>query len=368
MSMSHHRGVASRIGIVAKVAAIAGVAALALSACSSSGGTSGSGTESSAAGSVAAGAYGDLTVQLSWIKNEEFAGEYFADSNGYYKDAGFNTVTLTPGPSTGAAELASGTADVALSDAVSIASAVANEDAPLKIIGATYQKNPFTILSLADKGNIKTPADLKGKKIGVQDSNTSLFKALLAANGLSESDVTIVPVQYDPSVLEKGEVDGFVAYLTNEAITVKNDGYDTVNLPFADNGLPFVAETITVTDDTIANDRDKLKAFLVAEIKGWTDNVNDPAAGAKLAVDTYGKDLKLDLASSTEGNESQVNDLVVSDETKANGLFSISDTLQDETITSLGRAGVTVTKDQLFDMSLLNEVYAEHPELKAYEK
>ena len=40
-----------------------------------------------------------------------------------------------------------------------------------------------------------------------------------------------------------------------------------------------MAETVTTTDDMIANDREKLKAFLVAEIKGWTDAVNDPASG-----------------------------------------------------------------------------------------
>ncbi len=155
-------------------------------------------------------------------------------------------------------------------DAVSIGSVVASEGAPLKIIGTTYQKNPFTILSLADGGDIATPEDLIGKKIGVQDSNTALFKALLAANGIDESELTIVPVQYDPAPLINGEVDGFIAYLTNESITVAAAGVETTNLPFADNGLPFVAETITVTDDAIANDREKLKAFLVAEIQGWT--------------------------------------------------------------------------------------------------
>ena len=108
---------------------------------------------------------------------------------GYYTDAGFDSVTLVPGPSTGAAELISGSADVALSDAVSIGSVVASEGAPLKIIGTTYQKNPFTVLSLADGGDIATPEDLIGKKIGVQDSNTALFKALLAANDIEESEL-----------------------------------------------------------------------------------------------------------------------------------------------------------------------------------
>jgi ABC-type nitrate/sulfonate/bicarbonate transport system substrate-binding protein len=311
---------------------------------------------------------GDLNVQLSWIKNEEFAGEFFADSEGYYTDAGFDSVNLTAGPSSGSAELLSGSADIALSDAVSLGTVIANEQAPLKIVGATYQKNPFTILSLADGGNIATPEDLKGKKIGVQASNTSLFEALLAANGLTDADLTIVPVEYDPSVLVNGDVDGFVAYLTNEAITVAAQGLEVTNLPFADNGLPFVAETFAVTDQYIADNRETIKAFLVAEIKGWTDAVNDPEAGALLAVNTYGKDLGLDETNSIAGSKEASEKLVVSDETVENGLFTISDDLQAQTIATLEAAGIDVSADDLFDMSLLAEVYEENPELIAYAK
>jgi len=342
------------------VAAVA-VSALALSACASGGST----PAESSSGDAAEG-FGTLAVQLSWIKNEEFAGDFFAMENGYYTDAGFDEVTLTPGPSTGAAELISGTADVAFSDAVSIGSVVAAEGAPLKIIGSVYQKNPFTILSLADGGNITTPEDLKGKKIGVQDSNTALFKALLAANGIDESELEIVPVQYDPAPLTNGEVDGFMAYLTNEAITVAASGFDVANLPFADNGLPFVAETITTTDDMIANDREKLKAYLVAEIKGWTDAVNDPEEGARLAYEVYGADLDLNPENSTAGSIAQSEELVVSPDTEEFGLFWITPELQEATLASLAGAGITLTADDLFDLSLLEEVYAENPDLIAY--
>jgi len=350
-----------RASRVATALAGVAIAALALAGCASSEAA----PAASESGDAAAG-LGDLTVQLSWIKNEEFSGEFFADSNGYYTDAGFDSVTLVPGPSTGAAELISGSADVALSDAVSIGSVVASEGAPLKIIGTTYQKNPFTVLSLKDGGDIATPEDLIGKKIGVQDSNTALFKALLAANDIDESELTIVPVQYDPAPLINGEVDGFIAYLTNESITVAASGVETTNLPFADNGLPFVAETITVTDDSIANNRDGLKAFLLAEIKGWTDAVNDPAAGAKLAVDDYGKDLDLNLDNSIAGATVQAEQLVVSDETAENGLFTISEDLQKETIKSLAGAGITLEAADLFDLSLLAEVYEENPDQIAY--
>jgi ABC-type nitrate/sulfonate/bicarbonate transport system substrate-binding protein len=346
----------SRPGRAARLTAVAAAASLALAACAS-------GDDAPAEGE----GLGDLTVQLSWIKNAEFAGEFMADSKGYYADAGFGEVTLNAGPGATENLVASGKADFGLTNAVTVGQVVANEDAPIKIVGTTFQKNPFTILSLKDGADIATIEDLKGKKIGVQDGgNGLLFSALLAANGLTEDDVEIVPVQYDPQPLVNGEVDGFLAYVTNESIIVEAQGEEVTNLLFADNGLPFVAETITVTDDAIANNREALKAFLVAEIKGWTMAVNDPEAGAKLAVEDYGKDLDLNLENSIAGATEQAEALVVSDETAENGLFTISDALQEATIKSLAGAGITLEASDLFDLSLLAEVYEENPDLIAY--
>ena len=108
-----------------------------------------------------------------------------ADSKGYYADAGFGDVTFNAGPGATENLVASGKADFGLTNAVTVGQVVANEDAPIKIVGTTFQKNPFTILSLKDGANIETIEDLKGKKIGVQDGgNGLLFDALLAANGL----------------------------------------------------------------------------------------------------------------------------------------------------------------------------------------
>lgn len=333
--------------------AIAAVLAttLGLTACAGS-------TEESAEG------YGELAVQFSWIKNAEFAGEYLADANGYYAEAGFSSVNFIAGPTATAAVVLSGDVLVGLSDAVAVTPVILDEGAPLKIIGATYQKNPFTILSLKDGANIQTPQDLIGKKIGVQaGGNETLFDALLAANGIDASQVTKVPVEYDPAPLVNGEVDGFLAYVTNESITVENLGFATTNLLFADNGLPFVAEAFIVTQDSIDNRREELKAFLWATIRGWKDAIANPDEGARLAVEVYGKDLGLDINKERQQSKAQNDLLVLTDETKANGLLTISASLQEQNIQTLARAGYTITADQLFDMSLLAEVYAEHPEL-----
>jgi ABC-type nitrate/sulfonate/bicarbonate transport system substrate-binding protein len=352
-----------------RLAALTSAATLALAACGSdSDGDVAPEASDSTSSSTSAGPsdLGDITVQLSWIKNSEFAGEFMADDKGYYTDAGFSSVKLLPGP-VGTEELvATGKADFGLSNAVSTGASIANSDFPLKIVGTTYQKNPFSILSLGDGGDIKTPQDLIGKKIGVQDPNLSLFMALLAANDIDPDDVDIVPNGFDIAPLEDGEIDGLVAYVTNESLLVKGDGYDTVDLPFADNGLPFVAESIITTDDMIANKPDVVKGFLKAEIQGWADACADPEAGAALAVNKYGKDIDppLEMDKEVAQAKQQCDLLVSSDETAANGPFTISPEMVDANMASLSAAGIDVSAEDLFDTSLLDEVLAENPDLK----
>lgn len=344
-----------------RLAAVAVLAALTLAACGSDDADEGAdGTGDGSDG------FGSIAVQLSWIKNAEFAGEFMADDKGYFEDAGFDEVNLLAGPVSTEELVATGKADFGLSNAISTGASIANSEFPLKIIGTTYQKNPFSILSLADGGDIATPQDLIGKKIGVQDPNLSLFNALLAANGIDPDDVEIVPNGFDIAPLEDGQIDGLVAYVTNESLLVQGDGFETTDLTFADNGLPFVAESVIATEETIENKPDMVKAFLKAEIQGWNDACDDIEGGAKLAVDKYGVDIDppLELDKEIAQAQQQCDLLVNTDETAANGLFTISDELIEASMASLAAAEIDLTADDLFDLSLLDEVYEENPELK----
>jgi ABC-type nitrate/sulfonate/bicarbonate transport system substrate-binding protein len=337
-------------------AALGGAGALA--ACGgNSGGSSGGTTEDGSK-------YGSVAVQLSWLKNIEFAGEYFADSKGYFKEAGFGSVDLVAGGAASTsveAGLDTGKVWLGLSAPQTTAPAIL-EGLPAKIVATTYQKNPFAIVSAAARP-LRSPQDMKGRKIGVQDTNQLIFNALLTANGLKPGDVTVVPAQYDPTPLANGEVDGWVSYVTNEPITLAAKGFQNTHFLFADFDLPLVAETLTVAQSTIDKERDKLKAFLAAEIKGWKDAVADPAESARLAVEVYGKDQKLDLAEQTKEASAQ-NELVVSADTAANGLLSMTDALIEQNIAALRAAKIDIKAAQLFDLSVLREVYAENPGLK----
>jgi len=354
------RGSAGAVGIA--LLGSGGMSAV-LAACGSSS------KSSSSSPTTAAGPpdYGELTFQLSWIKNVEFAGEYIADTNGYYKDGGFSKVTLLSGGPTVQQDsvVAGGKALVCIS-APDITSAAINQGAGLITIGAQYQKNPFAVMSLATSP-IDTPQDMIGKKIGVQATNEAVWNAFLKANAIDPSKIDKVPVQFDPSPLVSKQVDGWFSFVTNEPNLLKEQGVATHTFLLADYKYPLVSETYVVKKSNLSDDtkRAAIKAMLVADIKGWQQNLKDPTIGAKLAANVYGKDQQLTVAEQTLESQSE-NLLISTADTKANGLFTISDALLAENISTLALAGINITKDKLFDMSVIEEVYTEHPELKTY--
>ena len=313
---------------------------------------------------AAAADLGKMSLRLSWIKNSEFAGSYYADSKGYYKQMGFSEVELiSGGPSAQPMEVdvVSGKALFGISSPDITAAAIA-KGAEIVIIGVQYQKNPFCVMSLADKP-VKTPEEMYGKKFGLQAGNQVVWDAFVKASGIDDSKIIKVPAQFDPQPLVNGETDTWFSFVTNEPNTLKVKGIDTYNFLLADFGYPLVSEVYFCTKDTLANKRDVVKAFLKAEILGWRDAYKDPADAGKITAEVYGKDLGLDGAEQKLEVDSE-NLLIWTDDTKANGIFTLTDDLAAKNIETLAKAGLTATKEQLFDLSVINEIYVENPEWK----
>jgi ABC-type nitrate/sulfonate/bicarbonate transport system substrate-binding protein len=330
-----------------------------LAACGSSSKPAASGSSTTVAGGKD---LGQLTFQLSWIKNVEFAGEYIADTKGYYKKLGFsgaNLISGGPGVAQDAA-VAAGKAMVGIS-APDITGAAIAQGAPLVIIGAQYQKNPFAIMSLADKA-IKTPKQMIGKKIGVQATNEPVWTAFLKANKIDPGKIDKVTVQFDTTPLVAGEVDGWFSFITNEPNELKAKGVDTYAFLLNDFKYPLVSEIFMVRKDTLASNRAKVEALLTAEIMGWRDAIKDPALGANLTVTKYGKDLNLKEDEQLLEAKAE-NELILTPETKVNGIFTITPEKQAENIATLKLGGLSLTK-KIFDMSVLKDIYAKNPKLK----
>jgi ABC-type nitrate/sulfonate/bicarbonate transport system substrate-binding protein len=307
--------------------------------------------------------FGDLNFQLAWLFIAEWAGEYMADKKGFWEDEGFSSSTLTPGgANAGAAEtqLVQKNAFAAYSTMDLTATAVL-KGAPVKIIGTMYQKSPLCILSMADDP-INSPDELIGRKIGVSAGNLPTYEAFLKANGIKSSDITRVPVQNDPLPLTTGVADAWFGYFYNEPAILKQKGFDTTSFLLADFNYPLSGNPIVVLQESIDKERDKVKAMLRGAIRGQKANIADPGAGADLAVNDYGKDLGMDLQEQTTENELAIQ-LMVTDDTKKNGLYTMSEASIAANLETLALGGHELTADQLFDTSLLQEVYAEDPSL-----
>ena len=307
---------------------------------------------------------GKMALRLSWIKNSEFAGSYFADTKGYYKQMGFSEVDLqTGGPSAQPIEIdvMADKAFVGISAPDLVAAAIA-KGADLVIVGAQYQKNPFCVMSLASKP-VKTPQEMYGKKFGLQAANQVVWDSFVKASGIDDSKINKVPAQFDPAPLVNGETDTWFSFITNEPNTLKMKGIETVSFLLADFGYPLVSEVYVVKKSTLTNEREKVKAFLKAEILGWRDVLKDPTEAARLTAEVYGKDLGLEAAEQKLEVDSE-NLLIWTDDTKANGIFTVTPELVKANIDVLATAGLTIKAEELFDFSLLEEIYTENPDWK----
>ncbi|MEV0670734.1 ABC transporter substrate-binding protein [Mycobacterium sp. NPDC050441] len=309
----------------------------------------------------AAAGFGVASQRLAWIKNTQFAGSYVADKKGYYRDAGFSGADLVSGGPTAPpieSDVLSRTF-AGVSQVPIVGSAVA-KGAPLKIVGAVYNRYAGCIMTMADKP-VRTPEDLYGKTIGCASSSEPVWRNFMAALKLDQSRIKTVPVQGDPIGMTVGEIDGYLGFINSQVIDLRHKGFDISTMLLADVGFPLVGEVYITTQENIDKNRDKLKAFLHAEIRGWRDVLADPKYATDLTVNEYGKDLHLNPESSYDccvaGND------LIRNGKAGQQIVAVSDETAAANIEAIAAGGLNLSVSDLFDHDPIREVYKENPDL-----
>lgn len=318
------------------------------------GGLLGCGDGSSGSGSD------DVTYQLSWTHSVQFGGTYIAQERGLFNELGL-AVRLAPGgPNVaGDANTVSGAALVNISAADGVARSNA-EGADLVIIGAQFQRSPATILSLGD-APLTSPQDLVGRKIGVAGTDTPGLSAFLAINDIPEDEVQFVPSQYDPAVLTAGQVDGIYCFYNDLPVALAVQGVDGHSLLLADFGYDPMSQTYTVLRSSLEDDRtrDQIVRLVRGDAQGWQRYKDDPLAAAELTVETH-PDAGLDLP--TQEKQAQVQmDLLFSPVTEKQGFAWFTDDQVQGNLQLFELLGIDGVSEQLWDRSILEEVYKDGP-------
>lgn len=291
-----------------------------------------------------------FNFQASWTNDAEFTGYFVAADKGYFKDEGLDLNYMSGGPDViPESTLIAGKADLTLTTPDTTIKAIAEQGAPFKIIGAQYQKNPVGIVSLAKKP-IREPKDLIGKTLAVPPVNVISVEAMLKISGVDRSKVNIVPYEYDPTPLIKGEIDASLDFVTNVPFTIKQSGEEAVSFLIYDFGFTIFNDTVVVTEDTLKTRRKEIVAFLKAARKGWDENLKDPAAYPPKLADSWFKGTGRSIDNEVFFNTAQ-KPLIES----PNGIFSMSEEAIEANIKALGAVGITAKREH-FDTTVLAEI------------
>ncbi|WP_318361309.1 ABC transporter substrate-binding protein [uncultured Agathobaculum sp.] len=221
-----------------------------------------------------------LTVVLDWYPNALHAFLYQAQKEGYFAEQGLEVDIQPPaGVNDAMSMVAAGKADIGLYYQQDVIRARAEQDVPIKSIGAVVQGPLNIILSLKDK-NITTPKDLEGKTVGYAGTELSeaLVHSIMQSNGADPDSVNMVDVGFDlMSSMTTGNVDATIGCLVNHEVPqMEKEGFE-VNYFFPDDfGVPQYYEGIFLASDKmIENEPDVLAGFLTACSKGFEDFKNN---------------------------------------------------------------------------------------------
>ncbi len=301
-----------------------------------------------------------ITLQTSWVPLVQFGGSYIADNKGYYEDNGVDVDIRPGGPDVDAmSAVVSGQADIGMGNADTVAHANA-EGADLVIVAAGFQKNPLSLLSSPDNP-ITTPKDMEGKRIGVPSGDETAQEALIARNGVDASKVTTVPASFDIAPLTSGEVDGLWVFYAEQPVSyLEATGHEGTVMMTSDFGFDVYSQVYAVKRDSLTDQakREAITGFLKGEIQGWQDYVNDPAEAVDLTVNDYAKDSGLSVENQTEQAKRQM-DLLVTPDTRKLGLLQMTDEGIAKNVTSLTALGIDGVSSDMFDTSVLKDVYAD---------
>lgn len=249
-----------------------------------------------------------LTVVLSYIPNVENFGAIYAESQGFFDEAGLD-VTLVPGGQgvDGLQMLDSGLSQITITGADSVIAAV-DKGAALKVFAAQFQFSPVSMTCRQDSG-VTDAAMLKGKRLGIKQAAQLYAETFLAKVGLTMADIEPITIgSSDVSTIIAGRVDCMITtFAFNEPRLITNAGVPVNVLRLGDYGLNSQPGVFTVTQkflDTPGN-KDILVKYLSAEARGWDEFFKDPAAGAKFIVEGGFND-GLDIDQQTYQAEHQV--------------------------------------------------------------
>ena len=231
-----------------------------------------------ALGATAAQAAEQVTLQLKWVTQAQFAGYYVAKEKGFYDEVGLD-VTINPGgPDISPPQIiAGGGADVVI-DWMPSALASREKGVALVNIAQPFKRSGMMLTCRKETG-IAKPEDFRGKTLGVWFfGNEYPFLSWMSKLGIStkggDKGVKVLKQGFNVDPLLQKQADCVSTMTYNEYWQVIDAGLkpsDLVVFKYEDEGVATLEDGLYVLEDRLKDAAfvDRMARFVKASMKGW---------------------------------------------------------------------------------------------------
>ena len=235
-----------------------------------------------------------VRLPMGYIPNAQYAPFYVAVEKGYFAAEGIQIDFDYKFETDGVKLVGANALPFAVVSGEQVVLARA-QGLPVKYGAQWYHTFPVAVFSLASSG-IRTPADLKGKRIGLAGFFGATYvgwRAFLAANGLSEADVKQEAIGFTQrEAVQQGKVDAAVGYVNNEPVALAESGFP-VTVFVVGEKVNLVANGLLTNEETIRTKPALVRGMNKALLRGVADTIKDPDAALAVAT-KYVEGLKVD--------------------------------------------------------------------------
>jgi ABC-type nitrate/sulfonate/bicarbonate transport system substrate-binding protein len=231
----------------------------------------------------------EVTLQLRWLHQFQFAGYYMAEHQGYYRDAGLkvNILEVNNEHPHAVDEVISGRAQYGIGN-----SGLINErqnGKPVVVLAALFQTSPNVWIMRKDSG-IHTVVDLSTKRMMMtKNIENEELMALFQNEGIDLGKLNIIETSFNISDLIDKKVDAYNGYSTNEPYLLKEKGIEYAIIDPRKYGVDFYSDCLFTSDTELANHPARVKAFRDASLRGWAYALEHPEEAIDVILNDYSK-------------------------------------------------------------------------------
>ena len=236
----------------------------------------------------------DVKLQLQWVTQAQFAGYYVALDKGFYTAEDLNVTILPGGPDIAPPQVLAGGGADAMLNWMPSALAAREKGLPVVNIAQPFKSSGLMLTCWKDTG-IKSPADFKGKTIGVWFyGNEYPFLSWLSQEGISteggDDGVTVLRQGFNVDPLLQRQADCISTMTYNEFGQVLDAGVsedELITFKYEDQGVATLEDGIYALEDNLQDPAfaDKMVRFVRASMKGWKYAEANPAEAANIVLD-----------------------------------------------------------------------------------